>query len=729
MSESVPAVSILVSSKNRRGLLRAAVASLRQLDYPRSRVEIVVVEETDEPENPGADRYLTLPREGKGFAWSRNTALRAASHDLVAFTDDDCLVDRRWLRELVAPFEHPDVAAVAGGVLAQPSGVLGKTEIVLGFPGGGLRRIARAPEARWSSTRELSTVNSAARRDLVLALGGFCETTGVYGGEDSELFSRLTEANRAVFNPRALVFHRARDSVFGIARWFYRRGIAEVTLALLSSRSARDRVLHHVRTSLLLRVAGILAALVLLHLPVPISLVTLGFLYYMLMLVRYRFALRTMGLSVLLLTPLTKLLMDVSFDVGRLSGLTLRRAKGNPKPLASNEQAPGEDALSPARSAARPPRSRVLLVENSASLRGGGQVSFLTLMQCLDRDSFDPVAVSPEPGGFLDAVRDMGIPVFVLPMPSLRRLGSLSLPRSLWIWVGFLRRHGIDLIHANGSRAMIYAGLAGRLASCPVVWHVRVLDRDPWLDRVLAGLSTRVLVNSRAVAGRFDFLRSENARGPEVVANGVDLETFARMPADPILSRDSRLTDRYVLLVLAQLIPWKRHELAIEMLSVMKRNGCEAALVLVGDEVEDTQGYRARLIDKANELGVAEDCVFTGFRNDIPAILKLADLLVHPAKPEPFGRALIEAMAAGIPAVAADGGGVLEVIDDGVTGTVVTSDEPACWAHIVEELLRDEPLRQRMGRAARRRAEILFSQELHARRVEQVYRQVLSLRS
>ncbi len=733
----MPPVSILVSSKDRRVLLREAVASLRRLDYPRSQVEIVVVEETDSPENPGADRYVSLPRTGKGFAWSRNAAVRAASHALVAFTDDDCLVDRSWLRELMAPFEDPKVAAVAGGVLAQPSGILGKTEIVLGFPGGGLRRIASAPENQWASTRELSTVNAATRRDLVVELGGFCEETGIYGGEDSELFSRLTARHRAVFNPRALVFHRARDSAPAIARWFYRRGLAQVTLAALFSHSAWDRILGHARTSFLLRFACLFSMLFLLGLPIVSSMLTLALLYYALMLVRYRYARRAVGWSVLLLTPLTKLLMDVSFDIGRLAGLVLPRKTRTPTRSRANESRvpvlpTGEEGSGETEAAARPTTpslrpSRVLLVENSGSVRGGGQMSFLGLMEGLDRSRYDLIATCPEKGDFFDAVRDMGIPTFVLPMPSLRGLGWLSLPRCLWIWRKFIRRHAVDLVHANGSRAMIYAGIAGRLASRPVVWHVRVLGNDGGLDRLLARLSTRILVNSQAVARRFDFLKEgKTPREPEVVPNGVDVEAFARALPDATLSRDPQLAGRYILVVLAQLVPWKRHELAIEMLAVMKQSGCGVALVLLGDEVPDSRGYRARLMEKAAQLDVSDECLFAGFRKDVPAILKLADLLIHPATPEPFGRALIEAMAVGVPVVAAAGGGVLEVIDDGVTGTVVTSDNPACWARIVEGLLRDEPLRRRMGGAARRRAEIHFSKELHAQRVQRVYQEVLS---
>lgn len=711
-SEPTFAVSILVSSKDRRELLRQAVASLRDLDYPEDLVEIVVVEETEEPEDPGADRYLSLPREGKGFAFSRNVALRAASHDLVAFTDDDCLVDRRWLRELVAPFEDPEIGAVAGGVLAQPSGVLGRTEIVLGFPGGGLRRIATSNGKRWSPTRELSTVNAAARRELLVGLGGFREETGVYGGEDSELFTRLTERYRAVFNPRALVFHRARDSVRGIARWLYRRGIAEVALTRLDRDRRRHRLVQHTRNSMFLRGVVILAAIVTLELPVVVTLAGLAALYYTAQLWRYRFALRAMGFRVFLLSPVTKLLMDLSFEIGRMKGFAMwftgRFARVDPVTDRTEAML-----------------ARVLFVENSGTIVGGGQVSLLQLIEGLDRSRFHPVVVCPGEGEFLEAVQRHEVPAFIIPMASLRRGGWWSFPGTVLALWKLMRFHRIDLVHVNGSRAMIYAGITARLASRPVLWHVRVLESDGILDRVLARLSSRVIVNSEAVRHRFDFLEHRNGNAPVVVPNGVDLQAFQDVQPEPVFSRQWRCSGGHVLVVLAQLIPWKRQDLAIEMLAVLRERGVDAGLVLIGDEVPATRGYRSQLEERAEKLGVQDHCFFVGFRRDAPALLKIADLLIHPATPEPFGRALIEAMAAEVPVVAAAGGGVEEIVEDGVSGRIVRSSDPAVWADVVEELLRDPEERQSMARAGRRRVEEQFSIEEHVGRIERLYQEVL----
>ena len=369
-------------------------------------------------------------------------------------------------------------------------------------------------------------------------------------------------------------------------------------------------------------------------------------------------------------------------------------------------------------------KPRVLLAENAGSFVGGGQVSFLSLVAGLDRSRFEPYVVCPEEGDFLEEALEQGIPTLIRRMPTLRGLGGLRLPSALRSWLTLIKKFRIDLLHANGTRAMIYAGLAGRLTSIPVLWHVRVLASDGPLDKFLASLSTKILVNSRAAARRFEFLGS--SRGPTVIPNGVDVAQFEQASSDPDLRRRWGLDGKFVLLMLSQLIPSKRQDLAIEALASLRGRGMNASLILVGDEVRASRGERARLEDLARRLGVAKDCIFAGFRRDVPDLLKQADVLIHPGREESFGRALIEAMASGLPVIVAGGGGVEEVVEDRVTSVIIRSASPEVWVEAIEKLHRDPSLRRKMGAAGRRRVAKHFTIESHVAGVEQIYDEVLS---
>src|SRR5207302_358579 len=113
-----------------------------------------------------------------------------------------------------------------------------------------------------------------------------------------------------------------------------------------------------------------------------------------------------------------------------------------------------------------------------------------------------PVLVVPEEGAVAARGRGLDLPVHVIPLPTVRRPGPGSL-RSVRALTSLARATDAGAIHANGSRAMAYAGVAGRLAARPVLWHVRIADRDRLMDRALCAIATVVIATSRAVARRF----------------------------------------------------------------------------------------------------------------------------------------------------------------------------------------------------------------------------------
>src|SRR2546422_1644511 len=149
----------------------------------------------------------------------------------------------------------------------------------------------------------------------------------------------------------------------------------------------------------------------------------------------------------------------------------------------------------------------VLVVSNHGDIVGGGEISLLALLMSLDRSQWAPIVVVPNEGVVAKRCRQIGIVTHVIPLPGLRRPG-LAMVRSVAKLRRLIRQTGSRLLHANGSRAMFYAGLAGRLGGQPVIWHVRVADHDGLLDRFLARLACRIIVCSRAVGHRFEDRKS-----------------------------------------------------------------------------------------------------------------------------------------------------------------------------------------------------------------------------
>jgi len=178
--------------------------------------------------------------------------------------------------------------------------------------------------------------------------------------------------------------------------------------------------------------------------------------------------------------------------------------------------------------------------------------------------------------------------------------------------------------------------------------------------------------------------------------------------------------------MIAHLTPWKGHEDFLLIARAVSDAVPAARFVVVGGSIYETEGhtgYAESLRRRAADLGLAERVFFLGARDDVPKVLAALDVLVHcPTAPEPFGRALAEAMAAARPVVAANCGGIPEFVRDGEDGYLVAPRDIAGFAKAIVRLLSDRELRHRFGVAGRSRAAALFSPQAHAERVVAAYR-------
>src|SRR3989441_11449200 len=124
----------------------------------------------------------------------------------------------------------------------------------------------------------------------------------------------------------------------------------------------------------------------------------------------------------------------------------------------------------------------ILVISNHGHIVGGGELSLMDLLRGLDRGRWAPALVVPEDGGVASRGRDLGLPVHVIPLPTLWRPGP-GVVRSVAALGRLARTTDAALIHANGSRALISGGPAGRSAGRPPIWHVPVAESDGAGDR------------------------------------------------------------------------------------------------------------------------------------------------------------------------------------------------------------------------------------------------------
>jgi GT2 family glycosyltransferase len=213
-------------------------------------------------------RWVHEPRQGLSFA--RNAGLAAAQGTIVVFTDDDVLVDRRWVERLVAAFESTElIACVTGAIL--PAEIETPAQLWLeeygGFHKGFERKVfnstthrVESPLFPYNSGQFGSGANMAFRADVLRRLGGFAVDLGAgtaaHGGEDLDIFLRTVSAGHTiVYEPAALMWHRHRRSVQALRRQMFRYGVglsATVTKWLLDDRRTAVAVLRRVPRGLVL---------------------------------------------------------------------------------------------------------------------------------------------------------------------------------------------------------------------------------------------------------------------------------------------------------------------------------------------------------------------------------------------------------------------------------------------------------------------------------------------
>jgi glycosyltransferase involved in cell wall biosynthesis len=181
--------------------------------------------------------------------------------------------------------------------------------------------------------------------------------------------------------------------------------------------------------------------------------------------------------------------------------------------------------------------------------------------------------------------------------------------------------------------------------------------------------------------------------------------------------------------MVAHLVPWKEHGLFIEAAATVAPEYPSVRFAVVGDDrFGDHPAYRTELEQRAEALGLRNRLFFAGYRRDMDAVMRDLDLLVHPASREPFGRVLLEAMRAGKPVVAADGGGPRDIIENGVSGVLVPPGDPGALARAVGGLIRDRAQASRLAAAGRARARQAFDIRQTVSRTESLYREVLAAR-
>ena len=341
-------------------------------------------------------------------------------------------------------------------------------------------------------------------------------------------------------------------------------------------------------------------------------------------------------------------------------------------------------------------RPRILLVDHVSKVLGGAEVNVLELLGHPGVRERWEVTVAAAPGAPLaTALATSGGPA-VEPhwlgsdLNELRVVGRRFRPWAhLRGWLELRRasarlgeivdRVRPEVLLSCTNKDHFAAGAVALPRGLPSIWWVNDLlvpEFFGWpVRRVFVQRARRLRARLAAVSGfGRDALIAQGVPREQVVAipNGIPIDRYRRDAARPLRTALGVRDDEPVFGLVGRITPWKGHEVFLRTAAAWHRTGRPGRFVIVGAAFNEDAGFAEGLHRAVERDGLGGRVHFVPFQPDIAAALSSLDVLVHAStRPEPFGRVLIEAMAVGVPVVAARGGGVPEIIRDDGNGALV----------------------------------------------------------
>ena len=210
--------------------------------------------------------------------------------------------------------------------------------------------------------------------------------------------------------------------------------------------------------------------------------------------------------------------------------------------------------------------------------------------------------------------------------------------------------------------------------------------------------------------------------------NGVELSEFdPKLHSGRVVRKNLGIRERDLLVgIVGRITPAKGHKEFLKAAGNVSRRLPNSAFLIVGGCSPDESWYENEIRRLAGEIGLGDKVIFTGHREDIPALLSTLDVFVLSSYMEAFPNVLIEAMAMGKACVATRAGGVLDVVEDGTCGLLVPPRDVGALTETLLLLLENEEARVALGKAARRRIEERFDLRIKIVRLEELYFQTLN---
>lgn len=353
-------------------------------------------------------------------------------------------------------------------------------------------------------------------------------------------------------------------------------------------------------------------------------------------------------------------------------------------------------------------RNKIKITHVTFDMRiGGAEQVIFNLVNHTDKQRFeiDILCLEDAIGPFGKMIADRGVGVSIL-----GRKPGFDLALILKIRKHILNKK-IGILHCHQYTPYIYGVLASMFTSCDVIFteHGRFYPDTRKLKRIIVNpilslITKKITAISSATVDALVKYENFSKKNIELIYNGLDDSKYIdRGPEDSykkLLSQYGIRTSAFVLGTVARLDPIKNQSLMLHALKKVQNRYPDTVLFIIGDGPE-----RHTLHQLSVDLGIKENVIFTGFRDDVYKFYNAMDIFLLTSFSEGAAMTLIESMASSLPCIVTDVGGNPEIVNDQQTGIVIPSGDLERLVSSICDLIENPDKREQMGRAGRMKYE------------------------
>jgi len=398
-------------------------------------------------------------------------------------------------------------------------------------------------------------------------------------------------------------------------------------------------------------------------------------------------------------------------------------------------------------------KTKILYVDQGVAF-GGAIKSLSYLIANLDRTKYTPVLVSEMPKNILRAHMPSWLKVYQvkhyinyshwMKLNTLlkRRLHNRKLRKTIIYFCSLfkllssliyatrlaviVRRECPSIIHINNGMEILEANVIALLFGKRCIVHQRGDSPSGTPEKFFYEKTEKFIAVSNHTKGN---MISQGIPSDRIVV------LFDPTPEPRVRATSAELRHRYGIErsakcfgIFGRIVDWKGQDIFVKAAIDVLENIPNSYAFIVGNTADGSEDFGRRVIKLARESVVKDRIIFTGYVENVDDYYNMMDLVVHASRtPEPFGMVITEAMALGVPVIATNNGGPLDIIENGVDGILIEPGNAELLAKTIIELLRDDEKRKKMGKKAREAVEKRFSIKPYVQAVDRLYQEILSV--